>query len=101
MFRRTALVSLPVIAGALSFQHRTFNAENWPFDPKGLPTTFSSAVAKVPTAVNQLNLAGVGMRRKNFYIAEVDVYLVGINLSNKALKRAQEWSATRKAEITL
>ena len=123
MFRRTALVSLPVIAGALSFQHRTFNAEKWPFDPKvfevallfftracplilafsmqGLPTTFSSTVAKVPTAVNQLNLAGVGMRRKNFYIAEVDVYLVGINLSNKALKRAQEWSATRKEEITL
>jgi len=34
MFHRTALVSLPVIAGAMSFQHRTFNAEKWPFDPK-------------------------------------------------------------------
>lgn len=41
------------------------------------------------------------MRRKNFYIAEVDVYLVGINLSNKALKRAQEWNASRKSEVTL
>lgn len=41
------------------------------------------------------------MRRKNLYITEVDVYLVGVNLSSKALKRAQEWSATKKNDVTL
>lgn len=41
------------------------------------------------------------MRRKNLYITEVDVYLVGVNLSAKALKRAQEWNAIKKADVSL
>jgi hypothetical protein len=41
------------------------------------------------------------MRRKNLYITEVDVYLVGINLSGAGLQRAKEWSASHKSECSL
>ncbi len=68
---------------------------------QGLPTTLSSSAVKVPTAANPLTLAAVGMRRKNLYITEVDVYLIGINLSSKALKSAQEWSSSHKGESSL
>lgn len=126
MFRRSTLVVLPVALGVLTYRNVTFNAEKWPFDTKvriyaytfhpilnqfylqlgfyhsqGFPTSLPSTAVKVPTAANPLILAGVGMRRKNLYITEVDVYLTAINLSSKALKRAQEWSATHKSEVTL
>lgn len=44
-----------------------------------------------------LFLAGVGMRRKNLYLFEVDVYLCGFNLSKPALGVAQAWSKANKA----
>jgi hypothetical protein len=33
------------------------------------------------------------MRRKNFYVAEVDVYLIGVYLSNESIKSAKAWKA--------
>lgn len=65
-----------------------------------MPTKIVPAVVNVPK-VGPLSLAGVGMRRKNLYITEVDVYLIGINLSERSLKRAKEWNATKKTECTL
>ena len=41
------------------------------------------------------------MRRKNLYITEVDVYLVGISLSNKALAQAKDWHEHHKDKCTL
>lgn len=35
------------------------------------------------------------MRRKNFYIVDVDVYLVGLGLSENGIKTAQEWAAKK------
>lgn len=57
----------------------------WPFDSKGLPTTLTPPGG----STSSLYLSGVGMRRKNLYITEVDVYLCGLNLSPVALKNVQ------------
>lgn len=35
------------------------------------------------------------MRRKNFYIVDVDVYLVGFGLSENGIKASQEWVAKK------
>jgi hypothetical protein len=45
-----------------------------------------------------LVLTTVGMRRKNFYIVEVDVYLVGISMSAPFLKKAQQCASTSADE---
>lgn len=59
-----------------------------PFDHDGFPTE------SVPTAVSRnaqpLYLSGVGMRRKNLYIVEVDIYKVALCLSADALKKGKE-----------
>ena len=40
-----------------------------------------------------MTLAGVGMRRKNLLVLEVDVYLVGISFSPAALTAAKNWKS--------
>jgi len=45
--------------------------------------------APVPSS-SSLSLSGVGMRRKNLYIMEVDVYLAALNLSPEALLISQK-----------
>ena len=65
-----------------------------------MPTKIVPKIESVPKA-SPLSLAGVGMRRKNLYITEVDVYLVGINMSNTALKSAKEWNSSHKNEGSL
>ena len=53
-----------------------------------------NTVPSFPNAIkNPLILAAVGMRRKNFYIVEVDVYLVGISISPSLVKKAQQCAA--------
>jgi hypothetical protein len=44
-----------------------------------------------------LYLSGVGMRRKNFYVVEVDVYQIGLSLSSKSLEKAKAWVSKLKA----
>lgn len=41
-------------------------------------------------ATTDLHLVGVGMRRKRI-VVDFDIYLVGVGLSNHALKKAIEW----------
>lgn len=41
------------------------------------------------------------MRRKNFYIVEVDVYLIGINLSPSMVDKGKEWSLTENNSKSL
>jgi hypothetical protein len=48
-----------------------------------------------------LTLAAVGMRKKNLYVVEVDIYLIGINLSDQVLKSAKEWAASQKDKCSL
>ena len=70
MFRR-ALVGL----GGFSMSGFVANCNSaYPFDTKGFATN-----------TGDLKLSGVGMRRKNFYIVDVDVYLTALNLSSKSL----------------
>ena len=57
-------------------------------------------VTNIPTA-GILTLAGVGMRRKNFYITEVDVYQIGINLSHNGVALAKEWESEQKGKVSL
>jgi hypothetical protein len=66
----TAASALPVCM--------SFAAADYAFDTKGFNTT-----------TNGLQLGGVGMRRKNFYIVEVDVYQTALNLSESALTASQ------------
>jgi hypothetical protein len=58
----------------------------WPFDTKGMATSLQA-----PKTNDMLTLAGVGMRKKNFYITEVNVYMAGLNLNNNSLSLAKEW----------
>jgi hypothetical protein len=67
---------------------------------KGLPTKVSPVVPNT-THNHSLLLSGVGMRRKNFYIVEVDVYLLGINLSSSALNKGKEWSRLENPTVSL
>lgn len=46
-------------------------------------------------------MAGVGMRRKNLYITEVDVYMIGINLSKKGESLAKVWNAKHTSDCSL
>jgi hypothetical protein len=51
----------------------------------------------LPTNVGlkgDLTLAAVGMRRKNLYVVEVDIYMIGISLSDQTIKSAKEWAAS-------
>ena len=41
------------------------------------------------------------MRRKNFYIVEVDVYLIGVSLSSATLSKDKAWGAAGKDSPTL
>ncbi len=41
------------------------------------------------------------MRRKNFYIVEVDVYLLGMYLSNNELTNGKEWCKSSKENFSL
>ena len=41
------------------------------------------------------------MRRKNFYIVEVDVYLLGLYLSNHELSKGKAWSSTDAQTVSL
>jgi hypothetical protein len=41
------------------------------------------------------------MRRKNLYITEVDVYLVGINLSKSAQQSGKDWALNHKSDVSL
>ena len=59
-----------------------------PFDTKGFPSTYipSTDFFKAP---KPMLLVGAGMRRKNFYIVEVDVYKTGLNLTAQAIERSK------------
>jgi len=71
------------------------DSPQWPFDTKGLPTKIAPVI---PNVLNNkpLLLCGVGMRRKNFYIVEVDVYQIGISLSSAVLSNGKRWAAAGK-----
>lgn len=77
-FLRRTLISTTAAAGATLFGSMSFAAPEYPFDTKGFETS-----------TNGLKLSGVGMRRKNFYIVEVDVYQTALNLSAEALAAGQ------------
>jgi hypothetical protein len=57
-----------------------FSYADYAFDTKGFPTK----------SFDNLILSGVGMRRKNFYIVEVDVYQTALNLSTNSLAAAKK-----------
>lgn len=90
MFRsasRIQSLSALVLVPSFAFLPSTlaFSDDEYPFDTKSFPT---KCVSPVPddTWRYPLTLAGVGMRRKNFYIMEVDVYMTAVNLSPKAVR---------------
>lgn len=64
------------------------NAAVAPFDSKGFPLSYtpSQSFFKNP---KPMTLVAAGMRRKNFYIVEVDVYKTGLNLTPGAVQRAK------------
>eukprot|EP01038_Epipyxis_sp_PR26KG_P006553 gene6553-9002_t len=70
----------------------------WPFDTKGMPM---SIVTKYPIQSKPLILTGVGMRRKNLFVVEVDIYLIGMNFSSSALQQAKRWSKSHSHDKTL
>ena len=67
-----------------------------PFEAKGQSDVFQPAgqFGKSPP----LKLAAAGMRKKNLYVVEVDVYVVGLYLSQGAVKAAKDVKA-KDAEL--
>merc|ERR1712078_760332 len=60
---------------------------NTKFDTRGMPELLSikDFSSKYGLSPNKLEIAGVGMRRKNFYVMEVDVYLASLHLTKSIL----------------
>lgn len=46
-----------------------------------------------------LYLVGAGMRRKNLYVVEVDIYKVGLALSESAIDNAQVWVQNQQHSV--
>jgi hypothetical protein len=67
-----------------------------PFEAKGQAEVFQPAGQFGKSA--PLKLAGAGMRKKNLYVVEVDVYVVGLYLSQGAVKAAKDVKA-KDAEL--
>jgi len=93
MFRRPIVVAAALSTSIYSkTAHKTSHCNNVPFDAKGMPTimkpSFYPPNQPTPTP---LYLTGVGMRRKNLYVVEVDVYMCALNFSKPALMSAKNW----------
>jgi len=67
-----------------------FEHQGFALHPKGLHD-----------ADDNLTLVGVGMRRKNLFIVDVDVYQVGLNLSPIALAKAKAWKTIGNFKYSL
>ena len=89
-----ALPSLACLPCAFAFSF----AEDYPFDTKGFPTKCVNPVPGTPWP-HALPLAGVGMRKKNFYIVAVDVYMAALNLSPKALENAKKTKGSGEESV--
>lgn len=57
---------------------------------QGLPLVINPFLPQAPKS-SPLSLIAVGMRRKNFYVVDVDVYLIGISMADDTLKVAKQW----------
>lgn len=44
-------------------------------------------------------LVGAGMRRKNLYVVEVDIYQVGLALSEASIQKSASWSQNQQSSI--
>ncbi|KAJ1439157.1 hypothetical protein B484DRAFT_415978 [Ochromonadaceae sp. CCMP2298] len=102
MFRtRSLAIGSAIVVGwnASSFRKETVAFAEaaktpYPFNTKGMPEKLT-----LPINVGlkgDLTLAAVGMRRKNLYVVEVDIYMIGISLSDQTVKSAKEWAASEK-----
>jgi hypothetical protein len=63
-----------------------------------MPTLFFD---KSFSPLHPLLLAGVGMRKRNILFIDVDVYLIGINFSEKVFRKAKEWSVNYRNSCSL
>lgn len=103
MFRAAILkpYALPMLATSLALSFTTTRCDNDVkavaskdfFDTKGFPSKINVSISN---NTNALTLAGVGMRRKNLYVASVDVYKVGIYVSPSALAEVKSWNSSSK-----
>lgn len=66
-------------------------------DTKGMPAV---VVPPSQTAHPPLTTIGVGMRRKNVVLINLDVYLASVAVSDDAIEQAMQWEMTRRSGIT-
>ena len=92
MFSRLSRSVVRKYASVAGLTAASFTVAACDFDAKGFPRALTFPGPKKTTP---LSLAGVGMRRKNLYIMEVDVYLVGFYMGKDAIAAAKKWSAAQ------
>ncbi len=92
MFSRLSRSVVRKYASVAGLTAASFTVAACDFDAKGFP---SALTFPGPKKTTPLSLAGVGMRRKNLYIMEVDVYLVGFYMGKDAIAAAKKWSAAQ------
>ncbi len=90
--RTSSTLRKAVGAGAITAAAGAFTFAACEFDKKGFPESLSFPG---PSRTAPLTLSGVGMRRKNLYIMEVDVYLVGFYMGEKATQVANDWKSAQ------
>mmetsp|Transcript_25368 Transcript_25368/g.37414 ORF Transcript_25368/g.37414 Transcript_25368/m.37414 type:complete len:223 (+) Transcript_25368:139-807(+) len=87
MLHRSAM-RLAAVGTAYSLSN-VYSYADMQFDTKGF-SQYQSTVGTL-SFPQPLMLSGAGMRRKNLYVMEVDVYLAAIHLTPTALSNARSW----------
>jgi len=88
---------------SLACVHLAFGDDknSYPFDPKGMPIKLAVPSGSNVKNKKDLTLAGVGMRRKNLFVVEVDIYFIGLNISDTTLAQAKQWSTSFRNKCSL
>jgi len=103
MFKGFRLFIRPIAAVSLGLMGMQlvnipqFASARCDFDSKGFPSILTLAT----NPNTSLMLAGVGMRRKNLWVVEVDVYLAALNLSKEAFTAAKQAQGANLSDALL
>jgi hypothetical protein len=90
MFRtipKMARLAVPTMSAFALGSMAAFCDDSVKFDARGMPTNIQGPKGQ------KMNLSGVGMRAKNFYITSVNVYLCGMYMSSGSQEIAKKWKA--------
>lgn len=93
LFRKTIPITCLFIGHSFAINNYAFCNKELSFDTKN----FASEIISPHTKEN-LKLIGVGMRKKNLFITDLHLYLVGVHFNNRTLERIKEWKNNKSQD---